>query len=276
MPEQPNIHTPENWSTASKGYAEHIAPMMMETFAEAFVQQLGVSANTEALEVAAGSGALTSTLASKVKSLLATDFSSEMIELTKEKVKSKGLDNVTFAVMDGQALNLKDNAVDVAACSFGLMLFPDKDKGFSELNRVVRPNGKVLVSGWATPDKFETFGLFMQAIQKAFPDFPKPESVPPIFSLADLNNFKNQMESAGFQNVETVYMTREVTISSIDKMWAMLSVQAPPVKVLFNKIGEEGKKRIYDALTSIVQERFGNSPITLSNTATVGVGKAGK
>ena len=69
MSDQQIIDTPENWDEASQGYAEKIAPVMMETFAEEFVIRLDVNSNTEALEVAAGSGALTTTLAKNVKSL---------------------------------------------------------------------------------------------------------------------------------------------------------------------------------------------------------------
>ena len=235
------IDTPENWDVASQGYAEKIAPKMMETFAEEFVERLDVNGNTEALEVAAGSGALTDTLAKNVKSLLATDFSPKMIELVELKINNAGLTNVSFGLMDGQALEIDDNTMNRAACSFGLMLFPDRHKGFRELHRVVRPGGKVMVSGWADPDRFESFGLFMGAIQRAFPDFPKPASPPPIFSLADLDSFKKQMEAAGFQNVHVEFIERDLTVNNFEEIWAMLTVEAPPVKLLFGKVGAEGK-----------------------------------
>lgn len=272
MSDQQIIDTPKNWDNASKGYAEKIAPVMMETFAEEFVERLDVNDNTEALEVAAGSGALTDTLAKNVKSLLVTDFSPKMIELVELKINKAGLTNVSFSLMDGQSLDIDDNKMDRAACSFGLMLFPDRHKGFSELHRVIRPGGKAMVSGWAGPEKFEAFSLLMGAIQKAFPDFPKPDSPPPVFSLADLDSFKTQMEAAGFQKVHVEYIERDLTVSNFAQMWAMLSVGAPPVKLLFDKVGSGGINRIHDSLAEIVEEQFGSGPITITNSATVGVG----
>ncbi|GJM29839.1 MAG: hypothetical protein DHS20C17_24740 [Cyclobacteriaceae bacterium] len=275
MTQPPIVDTPQNWDAASAGYAEKVAPLMMESFADEFVMRLEVDSTMDVLEVASGSGALSITLSKKVKSLLATDFSPKMQELLASRVREAGLTNVSFAIMDGQALDLKDNCVDRAACSFGLMLFPDRYAGFSELNRVVRPGGKVLVSGWAGPEKFEALGLFLKALQQAFPEAPKPTAPPPVFSLANLDSFKSEMETAGFQNVTTDYITRSVTIDSFEKLWAMLTIGAPPVKKLIEKFGDSGLDKIRIALSEIVDTKFGSGPITLVNTATVGVAIAG-
>ncbi len=273
MSEVKIVDTPENWNAASKGYAEKVAPYMMEKYAEEFIRCLDVNNNTEAIEVACGSGALTVALAKKVKSLLATDFAPRMIEFAKLKINKAGLNNVSFALMDGQALEVEDNTMDRAACSFGLMLFPDRHKGFKELIRVLRPGGKAMVSGWAGPDKFEGFGLFMGAIQKAFPDFPKPPP-PPVFSLADLGSFKEQMEAAGFKNVNVEYIDKELRLSNFEELWTMLTIGAPPVKMLFDQIGNQGKDKVCDALAEIINNRFGSGSIGVNNTATVGVGTA--
>ncbi len=272
MANQPIIDTPENWNAASKGYAEKIAPLMMQPFAGDFIERLDVNDQTVALEVAAGSGAFTDTLAKRVKSLLVTDFAPAMLEIVRSKIIQAGLDNVSFAVMDGQALDLEDSQMDRALCCFGLMLFPDRHKGFSELHRILRPGGKAVVSGWATPERFEAFGLFMAGIKQAFPDFPKPTSPPPVFSLADLGSFKGQMEDVGFKHVEVDYVERTVTVESFDELWAMLTVGAPPVQMFFNKVGLEGKQRVHDALQEIVENRYGNGSISITNSATLGIG----
>jgi len=272
---QPTIlDTPENWSLASTGYAEKVAPYLMEPFADEFVQQLDVDNTFNVLEVASGSGALTLTLAREVNSLLATDFSPGMLDLLKSKVQAAGVSNVTFALMDGQDLKLETDSMDGAACSFGLMLFPDRHLGFSELNRVVKPGGKVLVSTWTKPDQFELFGLFMNAIQNAFPDMPKPDVPPPVLSLADTNQFQAEMEDAGFRDVRVYQTTRQLSIDNFDQLWRMLTIGAPPVKKLIEQVGESGMDRIQVEMAKLVQAKFGNGTITLNNTANVGVGTA--
>ena len=266
--------TPENWGAASRGYAEKVAPFMMKTFAEPLVERLELGENDRVLEVGAGSGVLTEVLFPRVESLLATDFAPRMIEVLRERLEELGATNVRCEVMDGQALELEDSSFDAAACSFALMLFPDRRKGFAELRRVVRPDGRVAVSGWAGPDKFEAFGLFLAAMHAAFPDLPPPPSPPPVLSLSDPDDFKLQMETAGFRNVEVEYVARDLVVSDFEQMWSMLTVGAPPVQALFDRIGPSGKERVREELYEIVDKRFGEGPIAMTNVATLGSGSA--
>lgn len=271
MNSSPTLDTPENWDAASLGYAEKVAPVLMRAYADEIVERLDVDASTEALEVAAGSGALTETLSGRVKSLLATDFSPKMIEVLRERMQAVGAANVTCKVMDGQALEIEDAGFDRAACSFALMLFPDRAKGFSELRRVLRPGGRAVVSGWAGPDKFEAFGLLLQAMRAAFPDMPPPAPLP-VFSLADPAVFRAQMEAAGFNDVEVEFVSRDLEVAGFADLWAMLTVGAPPVQVLLNRVGPDGRDRLRDVLGGIVEQRFGSGAIRLTNAATIGRG----
>jgi len=273
MSKPPIVDTPENWDAASKGYAKKVAPVMMASYVEEFVDRLDVSKDHMAIEVAAGSGALTLELAPRVSSLLSTDFSPQMLELLQQNVNAAGISNVTTQIMDGQALTVGDNSFDRAACCFGLMLFPDRAKGFSELYRVLKPGGRAMVSGWGGPDIFEGFKLFFGAINQVFPDMPPPPEPPPVFSLSDLGKFKSEMENAGFRNVETGHVERKLVLDSFDTLWSMFTVGAPPVEFLFSKIGPEGEVKVKEALKGIVSEKFGDGPVTLSNTATVAYGE---
>lgn len=270
----PSPDTPENWGAASRGYADEVAPFLMRAFADPLVERLDLDRNAVVLEVGAGSGALTEVLFPRVRSLLATDFAPQMIEVLRERLDAVGATNVRCAVMDGQALELEDSSFDAAACSFALMLFPNRHKGFAELGRVVRPGGRVAISGWAGPDKFEAFGLFLAALHAAFPDMPAPPSPPPVFSLSDPADFQLQMEAAGFRNVEVEFMARELEVAGFDKMWSMLTAGAPPIQALFDRVGPSGKERVRDKLHAITNERFGGGKITLTNVATLGSGSA--
>jgi SAM-dependent methyltransferase len=275
MQAPPTPDTPENWNAASHGYAEHVAPRMMEAYADEFADRLDLDSSTEALEVAAGSGALTHVLAKRVKSLLATDFAADMIAILRDRMRAAGADHVTCEVMDGQALALDDARFDRAACSFGLMLFPDRAKGFAEMRRVLRPNGRALVTGWAGPEKSEGLGIFLGAMVAAFPNMPPPPGPPPVFSLADPASFKSQMEAAGFQDVEVDFVSRDLEVADFDTMWRMLTSGAPPVQMLFDRVGPEGKDKLRYTLAGMIEERFGAGPIRLTNVATVGTGVAG-
>ena len=59
---QKTLDTPENWGAAAADYAP-VASIMMQPFAEAIADRLDVRPEHGVLEVAAGTGALTMTLA---------------------------------------------------------------------------------------------------------------------------------------------------------------------------------------------------------------------
>ena len=271
MSKNSTIDTPENWDAASEGYAERVAPKMMESFAEEIVKRLELSGNEEVLEVAAGSGALTQKLISKSGHLLVTDFSPKMIEIVRNRLLEQNVKNASFEVMDGQNMHLEDRSKDRVACQFGLMLFPDRAKGFSEIQRVLKPNGRAVISGWADTSRFEAFALFMKAINVAFPNLPKPSN-PPVFSLSDPNKFKSEMEAAGFLNVHVEYVSKPITIEGPEEIWGMLTSGARPVKMMFDKIGTEGKDKVFEALKEICATNYSEKQINLINTATIGVG----
>lgn len=274
MTETPqSADTPENWSAASRGYGEKVAPVMMRPFAEAIVDRLEAGPQATVLEVGAGTGALTEVLAGRVGSVLAVDFAPLMIAELGARLDAAGTSNVRTAVMDGQALDLEDGSFDAAASSFALMLFPDRAKGFAEMRRVVRPGGRVVATGWTGPATFEAFGLFLAAIQRAFPDMPPPPSPPPVFSLADPAAFARELEAAGLSGVEVMLESRELSLAGADQAWSMLTVGAPPARMLFDRVGPDGQERIREALEQVVDERFAGGPITLTNVATLGWGR---
>jgi len=270
----PSPDTPENWGLASRGYGEKVAPVMMRPFVDAVVDRLGAAPGSRVLEVGAGSGVLTEVLSPVVGAMVAVDFSPPMIDLLDERLAAAGIANVTSIVMDGQVLEFGDASFDAAASSFTVMLFPDRAKGFAEMCRVVRPGGRIVATGWTGPPTFEAFGLFMAALQRAFPDMPPPPTPPPVFSLADPAVFRREMEQAGIRDVEAVLESRELQLQDAEQAWGMMTTGAPPVRMLFDRVGPAGKKKVREALDQIVEERYAGGPFALTNVATLGFGGA--
>jgi demethylmenaquinone methyltransferase/2-methoxy-6-polyprenyl-1,4-benzoquinol methylase len=82
--------------------------------------------------------------------ILGTDFSEKMLEKAVAKGKALG-SNVRFEQVDVTALPFADSSFDVATISFGIRNVSDPAKGLSELGRVVKPGGKVLVLEFGQP-----------------------------------------------------------------------------------------------------------------------------
>jgi len=266
----PSPHTAENWDAASANYDANITEFTAK-YADDALAYAELGSGLRTLEVAAGGGAMTLKLAPQVGELLAVDFSQGMVDLLRAKLAELGHDNVTCQQMDGMALDLPDASFDLGICQFGMMLFDNPGKGLSEMARVLKPGGRAVITAWAGPDKFEAFGLFGMAIRTGLPDMPMPPGPPPIFSLSDPERFTAMMLEAGFSEARVEHATHVMTSPSIDEFVHMFSTSAPPARALFAKIGPKGAERVQGALRKLLQDRFGDGEIVLSNTATIGV-----
>ncbi len=267
-----NPHTPENWSAAATEYDEVVTDFT-SLYIDDLLQRLGPTESCATLEVAAGPGNVTERLAPRCKRVLATDYAPGMIERLKARLERAGIDNVECAVMDGQNLDVEDGSFTRAVSGFGLMLFADPSAGFAELRRALSPGGRVAVSGWSGPEKMESFGVFGAAVQKALPDLPKPDKPPAIFSLADVDNFKAQLENAGFIDVSVDKVTHVFSVPTKEAFWDMMRGSAPPAKVLFASIGEDNVERVRESLFEILEARFGGGEVALEHEATIGHGR---
>lgn len=77
-------------------------------------------------------------------SITATDFCNEMLDVAREK-SHETESNILFETADVMKLNYIDSAFDISSISFGIRNVDDPKTGISELARVTKPNGKVVV-----------------------------------------------------------------------------------------------------------------------------------
>jgi demethylmenaquinone methyltransferase/2-methoxy-6-polyprenyl-1,4-benzoquinol methylase len=108
------------------------------------------------LDCATGTGDLAIAFKKRVGSgrVTGTDFVPEMIELARKKSP-----HIEFEVADVTHLPYANDTFDVASISFGIRNVGDPRRGISELARVVKPGGRVVVLEFGRPPSraFRTF-----------------------------------------------------------------------------------------------------------------------
>ena len=114
-----------------------------------------LSPGGRALDVATGTGDLALELATRVGAdgeVVGVDFSERMLELARAKAAaSPGGAIVRFESGNALALEYPDDEFDAATVGFGARNFSDLGRGLSEMARVVRPGGRVVVLEITTP-----------------------------------------------------------------------------------------------------------------------------
>jgi demethylmenaquinone methyltransferase / 2-methoxy-6-polyprenyl-1,4-benzoquinol methylase len=119
----------------------------------------GLGPGGRALDVATGTGDLALELAERVSpggEVVATDFSEKMLELARTKVAARSFGPATRVLVrcaNALALPFEDREFDAVTVGFGARNFSDLERGLSEMTRVVRPGGRVVVLEITTPQR---------------------------------------------------------------------------------------------------------------------------
>ena len=115
------------------------------------------------LDIATGTGdfaILAAEMLSPTK-LTGADISEGMMEIGRQKVRSKGLqDIISFEKEDCLALSYPDATFDAVTAAFGIRNFADLDKGLKEMCRVLKPGGHLSIVELTTPVSFPMKQLF--------------------------------------------------------------------------------------------------------------------
>ena len=119
----------------------------------AAVRLSGAKAGDQVLDCATGTGDLAlafKRVVGPTGRVVGTDFNADMLKVAPGKAAAAGLE-VQFEVADVMHLPYADRSFDVASISFGIRNVDEPKIGLSELARVVKPGGRVVVLEFGQP-----------------------------------------------------------------------------------------------------------------------------
>ncbi len=122
--------------------------------------------------------------------VIGVDMTPEMVSKARENSQRAGYGNVEFRLGEMENLPVADESVDIAISNCVINLSPDKPRVYSEVSRVLKPGGRLVVSDMVSrapvPDD----------IQKD-PDL----YVGCIAGASFVDDLKNMLSHAGFQEI---------------------------------------------------------------------------
>jgi len=264
------------WSATARDY-DAFSEQVTLPFAEDAARLVRIGPGTRVLDVAAGTGNFTFAAARRGARVLATDFAATMIELLQRKVRDQGLDAaVDTAIMDGQALDLPDESFDVAASIFGLLFFPDHDRGLRELLRVLVPGGRAVVSTWAPPPRGDMSRILGNAMSKAMPNMPAPSGPPHWAGLGEADAFRNRLITNGFARAHVVEVRHAWVFDHIAAFTETMPKAAPGAVAMFASMTPEQRTTFNEAIADDLRARQGDGPYAITHEALIAVGTKSK
>jgi len=149
----------------------------LQPVSEAVVGMAGISSGQDVTDVACGTGNAALLAAGRGARVVGVDASARLIEVARRRAHTQGVD-VDFREGDLLELPLTDGAADLVLSVFGLIFAPDPALALSEVARVLRPGGRVLLSAWIPAGPIDAMLGAMGRILGRFSQTPPAQRFP--------------------------------------------------------------------------------------------------
>jgi ubiquinone/menaquinone biosynthesis C-methylase UbiE len=270
-----HVAPPEAWDAIAEGYDRYVAPQEEELAREA-LSLVGLERGQRFLDVAAGTGGLSLPAARLGAEVLATDWSSAMVDRFQARARQEGLTNATARVMDCHALDLSDETFDVTGSQFGVMLVPDQPRALREMVRVTKPGGRVLLTAYGPPAELEFLQLFFSALEVVAPDFSglSDDPTPLEFQVSDPEVLRTRLIDAGLHDVRVERTAERPIFASGQEMWDWVLNGNPIAGAVIGDLTEARRQTVRQVLGGMLRERAdANGRATLNNAVNIGIGR---
>ncbi len=162
------------------------------------------------LDVATGTGDLAFTAQKKINpnKIIGLDLSNGMLEVGRAKINKRNLnDKLEFIQGDSENLPFDNDYFDSVMVSFGVRNFENLNKGLSEIFRVLKKGGQIVVLEFSKPKTFpikQTYQIYSKYILPIFGSIISkdksayhylPESVA---AFPEGNDFLDELVKVGF------------------------------------------------------------------------------
>ncbi|MBE0571332.1 MAG: class I SAM-dependent methyltransferase [Ignavibacteriaceae bacterium] len=177
------------------------------------VDRMNLTGNEDLADLCCGTGKSTIACLNNLPNgkVIGIDNSEGMLETAREKLIPKFGNKVTFVQQDVMNLDLADNSLDAIFMSYGIRNMPDFERCVRNLNRVLKPGGKICFHEYAISKSFASklywkfLGYFLiipfagltTGSTKIFRYLIKS-----VETFLSPNEFVDLMKKAGFENIK--------------------------------------------------------------------------
>jgi demethylmenaquinone methyltransferase / 2-methoxy-6-polyprenyl-1,4-benzoquinol methylase len=176
------------------------------------IKQLSALAPKKILDVATGTAdvALMASGILKPEKIVGIDISDGMLEVGRKKIEKAGLQHIIELLNgDSETINFEDGSFDAVTVAFGVRNFQHLEKGLSEIYRVLKPGGKLVVLEFSKPKMPGVKGMYNLYMKIVCPNvgklFSKNRNAykyldESIQKFPEGNNFTNILDNLGYKN----------------------------------------------------------------------------
>jgi ubiquinone/menaquinone biosynthesis C-methylase UbiE len=243
-----------------ENYDRYLGPVLFEPYAQDLVERIKVPEGGRLLEIACGTGIVTRHLRDRLPptvKIVATDLNEAMISYARQKFRAD--ENIEWKPADALDLPFGDESFDAVVCQFGLMFFPDKQRGVNEAYRVLKPDGQYTFSVWDAIERVDLAKATETVIKQFFPENP-PDFYDIPFSFHEQDRLRLVLMTAGFREI-AIEAVPFPCVSSSARDAAHGLIHGNPVISAINERDPAKAPEIESALAEKIAAEFGAAPV---------------
>jgi len=197
-------------------------------------------------------------------SALGVDLSSQMLELARQRAAAEGVGNVEFRQADAQIHLFDTAAFEVVISRMGSMFFGDPVAAFTNLQRALRPSGRLTLLTWQslTDNEWLTEIRAAMAVGRDLPT-PPPDAPSP-FALCDPDRVRAILSAAGFADVTFQSLREPMLFGDPDDAFDFVSGLTGWMRESLDQIDRD---KALEALRTTIAEHTGDQGVTYDSAA---------
>ena len=263
----------QSWNKFSAGWKkwDDMTMDFLKPMGQEIINTIKPAGKQVILDIAAGTGEPGLTIATMLDGgkVVITDLAEDMLAITRENAATRGISNIETKACDVCDLPFDDNSFDAISCRFGFMFFPDMQLAANEMQRVLKPGGKIATSVWNIPEKNFWVTATMGTINRNMELPPPPPGAPGMFRCCKPGLMKEIFEKAGFKNITEKEVPSKLRSGTIDRYWSMITEIGAPIVAALSKADEPMRQKIKKEVFELVGQKYPGNDVAIDANALV-------
>ena len=249
----------EFWNNAAPGWKQMWTALdhAAQHVSDRLVELARIKPGDRVLDIATGSGEPGLTAARKVGAnglIIATDQSTAMLDLARERVATLGLPNVRFVETDAESLAVNERDFNAAICRWGLMFVPDLDAVSRRIAQLLVAGGIFATSVWGPAEKVPMIAAGDDQV-RALANLPAPPpGAPSPLKLADTRPLERALANAGFKDIRVEPINVRFKFDSPEAFTEQRRAMSTPFRTMLEKQTPELQRKIINALNDAARK----------------------
>jgi ubiquinone/menaquinone biosynthesis C-methylase UbiE len=252
----------DQWRETAKFWTKYSATIrtMFAPVTAALIEQSGIREGQSVLDIAAGAGEPSLTIAAIVGptgSVTCTDAVAQMVDAARTDAERRGLTNVEFRQCTAGSLPFPDNSFDVVVSRLGAMFFPDPLAAMREMLRVAKPGGTLAFVVWHKSELNPFCYLVSRVMEQHVKSPPDPPDAPNAFRFAEPGKLASVLREAGAVDVHESVLHFDIAapISAVE-FWTMRSQMSDTLRDKLKRLSVDEQSQVAREVQQAVSQFF--------------------